>query len=75
MVYFQRITKTRSSGFLAQLSGEPQPCARFKRMRMTPAFLRHFPRCEKCKAVVSWLVREFEREAAPAKSSARKRGK
>src|SRR5580693_5029876 len=39
---------------------EPQPCRRFKHMKITPAFLKHLPRCPACKAVIAHLNRESD---------------
>jgi hypothetical protein len=37
---------------------EPQPCQKFKHMRITPAFLNHLPKCSKCQSVIAYLERE-----------------
>ena len=34
---------------------DPQPCQRFKRMKITPAFLKLLPKYAKCQAVISFL--------------------
>jgi hypothetical protein len=39
---------------------ESQPCRRFKHMNITPAFLKHLPKCSACKAVIAHLNRESE---------------
>ena len=39
---------------------EPQPCNRFKHMNITPTFLKHFPQCSVCKAVIAHLKRESD---------------
>jgi hypothetical protein len=39
-------------------NSEPQPCKRFKRMRITKAFLQHLPKCSACQAVIVHLNRE-----------------
>jgi hypothetical protein len=33
---------------------------RFKQMNVTPAFLRHLPKCTACKAVIAHLKRESD---------------
>jgi hypothetical protein len=39
---------------------EPQPCQRFKRMRITKAFLKHLPKYSKCQMLIARLKRESE---------------
>jgi hypothetical protein len=39
---------------------EPQPCKRFWRMRVTPAFWAHLKNCPKCTAVIRYLELQFE---------------
>ena len=39
---------------------EPKPCRRFKRMNVTPVFLKHLSKCIKCQAVVAYLEQESE---------------
>ena len=39
---------------------EPKPCKRFKHMRITPAFLKHLPKCSERQAVIAYLERESE---------------
>ena len=33
----------------------PKPCAKFKRMPLSPKFIEHLPNCDACKAVVVYL--------------------
>jgi hypothetical protein len=37
-----------------------QACRCFKHMNITPAFLKHFPKCSACKAVIAHLNRESD---------------
>ena len=34
---------------------QPQPCRRFKHMKITPAFMKHLPKCFACEAVIAHL--------------------
>jgi hypothetical protein len=45
---------------LWSMEPEPQPCKRFWRMRVTPAFWAHLKNCPKCTAVIRYLERQFE---------------
>ncbi len=38
----------------------PKPCARFKRMPLSPKFIEHLPKVDACKAAVAYLRRESD---------------
>jgi hypothetical protein len=39
---------------------EPQPRRRFKHMNITPAFMKHLPKCAKYQAVIAYLEKDSE---------------
>jgi hypothetical protein len=39
---------------------DPQPCRRFKHMNITPAFMKHLPKCAACRAVIAHLNHESD---------------